>query len=1131
MDIFDLTATIRLEVDEYLSGLKIAESKTANFSKKTTSGFSKLAKLGVAALAGATGAITGFAATAISAGKDFDQSMSQVAATMGKSVDEMTNEVGHASTSFGEFEGNLREFAQFMGQNTAFSATQAADALNYMALAGYSTQQSMDMLPNVLSLAAAGAMDLATASDMVTDTQTAFGISAERTAQMVDEMAKAASTGNTSVQQLGNAFLVVGGLAQDLNGGMVTLENGTTQAVDGVQELEIALTAMANAGIKGGEAGTHMRNMLLKLSSPTEKAQKLFDKLGIKVFDTDGKMRSLKNIFADLNAGLSTLTQEEKLQAISEIFNARDVASAESLLKAVGEDWDKIGESILDAEGAASKMAEVQLDNLEGDVTLFRSALEGAQIAVSDHLSPALRDFVQFGTKGLSELTTAFQENGFEGAIDALGDILSDGITLIIEKIPDMIDAGVKLISALIKGLVKNKNKLFKAAQEIVRTFTKAIGEAVPGVKTVMNTIQDIIDGVFEFIKENGPMIEGIINGILMGFLAYKTAIVVIEGVSKAIALVSTATKVLNGELALTSAINPFGALAAGVGLLVGAITAVTAAEEAAMQERYESIAAIPEEMQQALDFANEYKARLDGVYESNMNIKRSVEEQLQPEKDLLTELQGIVDENGLVKQGYEERAAVIAGQLSESFGIEIEMQNGVIAKYDEVMGKIDEVIAKKQAEAILDANRDEYYNSLKSQLTLYSDMDAAQKAYNETYQQYLDKRKEVTQMQYEYATGQISDIDLAKGWGAEFAVAINDMKALQEKLGGLKETLSESTEEYYRSQDFISDYNNLNKVVTEGVGDLDRAVTDMTNNVIEAAPQKVLNEQAQEAQNYLSALLEMREKGVAVTDEQIADATERLASAVDAMKGLGEDGSAGYAEGLKETDDVIEAAKKMVEDAEEEIKTAQDSHSPSRLFKKQGVNAAEGYGKGIEDKQGWLNSVIESLMNDVKTKFTEKTPEAREWGRDLMKNFIDGIKSEMAELESTVKQVGQVISDNLEHSHPKDGPLANDYTWMPDMMELFAEGIENNADMVRDAAVNAFDFKDAISSPDMRTSSANAGGVNLNRVVELLQDIADNGMSVALEGDAAGIFTVVETENKRRTKATRYNALSMVRY
>ena len=627
MDVLSLKAILSLDRSDYDKGLADASSKASSFGSAIKSGFGTVAKVGAAALGAATAAVGVFTKSSLKAGMDFDSSMSQVAATMGLSMDEMQEKVGSTTISVNgqvqEFSGNLREFAQVMGENTAFSATEAADALNYMALAGYDVQTSMDMLPNVLNLAAAGSMDLARASDMITDTQTAFGISLERTTLMVDEMAKAASTGNTSVEQLGDAFLTVGGLAQELNGGMVTLADGTKEPVDGVQELEIALTAMANAGVKGSEAGTHMRNMLLKLSSPTKDGVKQLEALGVTVFDDVGNMRSLNDIFGDLNGSLSNLTQEQKIQAISDLFNTRDLASAEALLNAVGQDWDKIGESILGASydlgdldnaltgaldwskyssnftvpmdeamkglrydivynlvdlgadvadtaeyianeydismedarkavesvkeamesttGAAQKMADTQLDNLDGDMKLFRSALEGAQIAVSDKLTPSLRDFVQFGTEGLSKITAAFKEGGLSGAMEAFGEILSDGLAMIIGKVPQFVTAGMNLLGALGQGIVDNAPQLFTAFLQIGDRIGEAVmnlmemsdeslanfdwaGEAAKLADFLTNALTG--DGATHFLDTGMSILEGIYNGIAEAFPALATAAV-----------------------------------------------------------------------------------------------------------------------------------------------------------------------------------------------------------------------------------------------------------------------------------------------------------------------------------------------------------------------------------------------------------------------------------------------------------------------------------------------------------------------------------------------------------------------------------------------------------------------------
>lgn len=524
---FDIAAKLTLDSSSFDSGLEKA--------KGLASGLATGLKMAGAAVATATTAIVGFGAASVKTGAEFDKSMSQVAATMGLSMDELEKQVGSVDTAWGKFNGNLRDYAQFLGSNTAFSAKEASDALNYMALAGYDATTSMQMLPNVLNLAAAGDMELARASDMVTDTQTAFGISLERTSQMVDEMAKAASTGNTSVEQLGDAFLVVGGLAQELNGGMVTLKDGTTASVDGVQELEIALTGMANAGIKGSEAGTHMRNMIMKLSSPTSDGTKALEAMGVAVFDTEGQMRSLADVFGDLSDKLGEMSQEQKIQTISDLFNARDLTSAKALLNAVNQDWDKIGESILGAEGAAQKMADTQLDNLAGDVTLFKSALEGAQIVVSDGLAPQFRDFVQFGTKGLSQLTDSFKQGGLTSVIDSFGSLLAQGLSMISDKIPVAVNAGLQLLEAFGKGIVDNASTLLASLAEVGSQLTKKALEIMQTVADGLSTfdwttaVQNVVDFIVDaltgntatqFLTAGFSIIQSLISGMMQSLPA-----------------------------------------------------------------------------------------------------------------------------------------------------------------------------------------------------------------------------------------------------------------------------------------------------------------------------------------------------------------------------------------------------------------------------------------------------------------------------------------------------------------------------------------------------------------------------------------------------------------------------------
>lgn len=454
MNVFELLAKITLDTTEYNLGLDSIKN-----------GAAKVGALGAKAFAAATAAVGAFGVASIRTGMNFDSAMSQVAATMGKTVDQMMDETGSVELSWGTFTGNLRDYAQEMGANTVFSATQAAEALNYMALAGYDTEKSMKTLPSVLNLAAAGSMDLARASDMVTDAETALGLANKETADgiprtqaLIDEMARTASKTNTSVSQLGSAILTIGGTAKLLKGGMVEMADGTEKAYDGTTELSTALGLLADNGIKGSAAGTSLRNILSSLSSG--KFEKTFGELGVSAYDSEGKMRSLKDILADMNKQMEGMTDQEKTNLINSVFNQRDLKSINALLATTGDRWDEITVALLESQGAAEEMAETQLDNLAGDIQLFKSAVEGAQIAVSDGLTPSLRDFVQIGTAGISEFTEKLRAGDIEGAMTSIGASIGNALTTAITKIPDLVKMGGLLLAGIGKGIATAASKI-----------------------------------------------------------------------------------------------------------------------------------------------------------------------------------------------------------------------------------------------------------------------------------------------------------------------------------------------------------------------------------------------------------------------------------------------------------------------------------------------------------------------------------------------------------------------------------------------------------------------------------------------------------------------------------------------
>lgn len=528
---------------------------------------------------------------AISTGKEFDASMSQVAATMGLTMDEMATEVGTVDLAWGTFSGNLREYAQEMGAHTAFSAKESADALNYMALAGYDVQTSMEMLPNVLNLAAAGGMDLARASDMITDASSALGLSLDETSEMVDKMAKASSKSNTSVEQLGDAILTIGGTAKGLAG-------GTT-------ELSTALGILADNGIKGSEAGTHLRNIMLSLTPKSEAAAAAMAELGFEAYDTaTGKMKPLEQVFGELSAAMDGMTDEQRVTKLSTMFNKTDLSSINALLATSSERWDELARAIdgawytstaleealapmglslgemqtnleglgisadefalaLDTSGghagqfaedlalasndgvmfddvvaalggdleglqaafdsttgAAQAMADTQLDNLAGDIKPFQSALERVKIAISDAVTPALRDFVSFGSSAMEQITNGINQGGAAGLGEALGNIIAQGVEMLAGFIPQMLTAGTGLIGGLLQGFAAAAPNILTAIQGVYTNLTTTLTSGLPemlaqGVEIVNSIVNGILQGLPELLTAGGETMTSYAGAIL----------------------------------------------------------------------------------------------------------------------------------------------------------------------------------------------------------------------------------------------------------------------------------------------------------------------------------------------------------------------------------------------------------------------------------------------------------------------------------------------------------------------------------------------------------------------------------------------------------------------------------------
>ena len=395
-------------------------SSAVNSVEKQLSSIGKNLAIGGAAMTAAVTVPLKKAASEIyQAGSGFDAQMSKVFAIAGDSV-----------TKDAKAMADLRAAALEMGSTTSFTASEAGEALQYMAMAGWKTQDMLDGLAPIMDLAAASGESLGTVSDIVTDALTAFGLTAADTAHFTDVLAAASSNSNTNVAIMGESFKYVAPLAGTLG--------------YSVDDVAVALGLMANAGIKGSMAGTNLRQVLSNLISPTDTQAEAMKQLGISLYDSNGKVKDFSELMGDFrtvaqksgidmkalrqsvseldskleagtiteaeyNAQIQKLTDGngEFLQAVSDLAGARGLSGLLAIMNATDEDFAKLVEAIDTSTGAAKRMSKVMLDNAQGDVTLFKSAVEGLEITLWGLAEGGFRKTVQEATKYVDAFRTA----------------------------------------------------------------------------------------------------------------------------------------------------------------------------------------------------------------------------------------------------------------------------------------------------------------------------------------------------------------------------------------------------------------------------------------------------------------------------------------------------------------------------------------------------------------------------------------------------------------------------------------------------------------------------------------------------------------------------------------------------
>lgn len=733
-----------IETDLDASGIKAGLSKLSGIAQSGIKGT-------LTAIASAGTALAGLGGAAIKIGADFEEGMSEVQA------------ISRASASDMEL---LKEKAKEMGAETKFSATESAAAFKYMAQAGWNTEDMLNGISGVMSLAAASGEDLALTADIVTDSLTAFGLEAKDAAHFSDVLAMTANATNTDVANLGYTFKYVAPVAGALG--------------YSIEDMSVAIGLMANSGIKAETAGTALRATLTNLAKPTQQMTGYMEELGISLTDAQGNVKPFNEVMIDLREGFNGLTEAQKAEYAAGIAGKEAMSGLLAIVNASDEDFAALTEQINNCNGAAEEAAKIMQDNLKGSVEQLGGALETLGIEFYDSVNTPIRTIVDSAASMVEQLTKAFKDGGLSGLVSELGTVFAEVATQVANSAPKMIDAATSMITSFLDGIGNNTNRIAEAAVKIGESLINGIAQIIPkvaevGVQIISALISNILGSdvgrsvgelgktIIDSFKTIASAVTGALNSLKPAFSTFistvsKIAKTVIPLLTKVVEICIDALKpmapillgVAGGFAALkivqtvttwtkkfteaeivsntVSAIQNglIWAKVAAAEVLAGKITAAQAAQQLwniAMESNpigkvvtaIGIFVGVLSGLAIALSGTNsEYQNAVTSMHEmKTAHEELAAEQQKKLETDfkeidqittLKLELDKLVDSNGKVKEGYEDRAKAITGELSDATGIEIELIDGQIQKYGELGESIDAVITKKKMSSLVDS-------------------------------------------------------------------------------------------------------------------------------------------------------------------------------------------------------------------------------------------------------------------------------------------------------------------------------------------------------------------------------------------------------------------------------------------
>lgn len=479
MNVMELFVTLAIKDNAYKEGLKDAEGNASSSTSKIGGAFKTVGKVAKTAMVAGSAAAVAFTKTSIDAGMNFDTAMSQVAATMGTTVDKI---------------GNIKAKAEEMGRTTKYTATEAAEGMNILAQAGLSADEQISGIGTVLNLASAGAMSLEESASYTAGAVKGFRDSMSNASYYADLMAKGATLANTGVRGLGEAF----------SGSAATAKN-YGQAADSVT---LSLLRLAEQNVTGSEASTALNRAMADLYTPTDDASKALNQLGVSAYEANGDAKDFNDLVDELNGSLQGMTAEQKNNALATIFTTQGLQAFNKMTASSDATVQKFWKGIQDSSGSAAQQAATQLDNLKGDITLLSSATEGLELGFYNTFSGTIRGAIKGITSEVSGLAEAMESGGISGALSKLA---QDAINFS-GQLPGLTKIGGDLINGLISSVTQNSGSITTAVSQLLNNLASTISTGLNvftsvGVNLLTTIASGMTQGIPTFLGQALPML------------------------------------------------------------------------------------------------------------------------------------------------------------------------------------------------------------------------------------------------------------------------------------------------------------------------------------------------------------------------------------------------------------------------------------------------------------------------------------------------------------------------------------------------------------------------------------------------------------------------------------------------